>query len=116
MKNTFRFYKTAFGKWFIDLPDYGGSIDDLEMVQGADTMLDRVSGYTEQCYLELSDEPFDGADQLVLIEDLTDSIGGGRYILEYYKGEFINHEMWLCEVTVQVFGGLPIRIYLDYKD
>jgi hypothetical protein len=38
MKDTFRFYKTGDGKWYIDLPEWDGSIDDLQMVDGADTM------------------------------------------------------------------------------
>lgn len=84
------------------------------MVEGADTMLDRVSGYTNECYLEMSDEPFDGADRIKLVEDLTNSVGGGNYIMETHKGEQINHAMWLCQVTVEVFHGLPTTIYVGY--
>ncbi|WP_316812144.1 DUF6717 family protein [Pedobacter heparinus] len=114
MKDTFRFYKTADGRWFIDLPEWGGSIDDLQMVEGADTMLDRVSCYTNECYLEMSDEPFDNADRITLVEDLTNSVGGGNYVMETYKGEPINHTMWLCQVTVEVFHTLPTVIYMSY--
>lgn len=114
MKDTFRFYKTAEGKWYIDLPEWGGSIDDLQMVEGADTMLDRVSGYTDECYLEMSDEPLEGADRIKLVEDLTTSVGGGNYIMETYKGEQINHAMWLCQIAVEVFYALPIAIYVSY--
>lgn len=114
MRDTFRFYKTANHRWYIDLPDWGGSLDDLEMVQGADTMLDMVSRYTDECYLELSDEPFDGADIIALVEDLSDSVGGGNYVMEAYKGEQINHAMWLCQVTVDVFHELPKAIYIGY--
>lgn len=116
MRNTFRFYKTAFNRWFIDLPDWNGSIDDLEMVQGADTMLDKVSHHTNECYLELSDELFEGADLLTLADDLSDTVGGGIYLLENYKGDFINHKMWLCGVTVDVFGTLPERIFVGYPE
>lgn len=114
MKDTFRFYKTADGKWYIDLPEWGGSIDDLQMVEGADTMLDRVSGFTNECYLEMSDEPFDGADRIKLVQDLSNSVGGGNYIMETYKGEPVNHEMWLCFVTEHVFHGLPTTIYVTF--
>ena len=112
MKSAFRFYKTAEGRWYIDLPDWGGTIADLEMVEGADTMLDKVSGYTNECCLEMSDEPFEGADRLRLVEDLTDSIGGGIYMMETYKGEPENHKMWLCEVTTFVFHELPEEIFV----
>jgi len=114
MKDTFRFYKTADGNWYIDLPEWGGSIDDLQMVDGADTMLDMVSGHTNECYLEMSDEPFEGADRIKLVEDLTTSVGGGNYIMETYNSEQINHAMWLCQVTVEVFYTLPMAIYVSY--
>ena len=114
MKRTFRFYKTASDRWYIDLPEWGGSIDDLEMVEGADTMLDKVSGYTNECHLEMSDEPFEGADRIKLVENLSNSVGGGNYIMETYKGERVNHKMWLCEVTEHVFYGLPAAIYVTF--
>lgn len=116
MRHTFRFYKTAENRWYIDLPEWEGSIAELEMVEGADTMLDKVSGYTNECYLEMSDEPFDGADKIALQEDLSDSIGGGNYLMETYKGALVNHRMWLCEVTVKVFYGLPEAIYVNYPE
>jgi hypothetical protein len=116
MKQTFKFYKTASNRWYIDLPSYTGSVDDLEMVQGADTMLDKVSSFTNECYLELSDEPFEGADIIKLIDDLSDSVGGGDYIMTTYKGEVINQNIWLCAVTLQVFGSLPSVIYVGYPN
>ncbi|SMC94525.1 DUF6717 family protein [Pedobacter nyackensis] len=116
MKETFRFYKTAAGKWYIDLPEWGGNTEDLEMVQGADTMLDKVSGHTNECYLEMSDEPFDGADRIKLVQDLTNTLGGGNYVMETYKGELVNHDMWLCQVTVDVFHDLPRAIYVSYPN
>lgn len=116
MRDTFRFYKTAFNKWYIDLPDWGGALDELEMVQGADTMLDKASGYTNECYLEMSDEPFEGADVIRLVSDLSDSVGGGDYLMESYRGEDVNHAMWLCAVTEVVFGALPLVIYIGFPD
>jgi len=114
MREKFRFYKADSGRWYIDLPGWNGSIDELEMVQGADTMLDRVSGYTNECILEMSDEAFEGADTIQLVSDLSDSVGGGDYIMKSYKGEDIEHHMWLCAVTVQVFGILPAVIYVAF--
>lgn len=113
MKQTFRFYKTAADRWYIHLPEWTGSLDELEMVQGADTMLDMVSNNTTKCNLTISDEPFDGADVITLIADLSDSAGGGDYFMENYKGELVNQNMWLCEVTVNVFGSLPKKIFVS---
>lgn len=82
------------------------------MVLGADTMLDKASEYTNECFLELSDGPFEGADVAKLIENLQQSIGGGNYLMETFKGVTVNQEMWLCEVTEYVFAGLPQLIYV----
>lgn len=115
MQQIFRFYKTPENRWYIDLPEWTGSLSALEMVEGADTMLDKASDFTNECFLELSDENFDGADKIILTENLKDSIGGGYYLMETYKGETIHHTMWLCEVTEFVFGYLPEAIYIGYR-
>ena len=114
MKAIFRFYKTSENKWYIDLPEWGGDLAELEMVEGADTMLDIVSGNNNECFLELSNEPFEKADTLILMKNLSDSIGGGDYLMESYKGEEINHNLWLCGVTESVFGEIPEVIYVGY--
>jgi hypothetical protein len=117
MTETFRFYKTESDDWYIDLPGWTGSIDELAMVQGADTMLDTVSGHTNECYLKISDKPFEGAEVLKLASSRTDSFGGGGdYVLEKYKSETINHKMWLCEVTRHVFKALPDNIYFEREE
>jgi hypothetical protein len=114
MKQTFRFYKTSDNRWYIDIPYWTGSIAELEMVEGADTMLDRVSENKKECFLELGDEPFAGADLIKLVQDRSLSYGGGDYLMETYKGEVVNHAMWLCSVTNFVFDGLPETIYVGY--
>lgn len=113
MRHTFRFYKTETSKWYIDLPEWEGAQSELEMVEGADTMLDKVSEFTGECHIDMSDEPFEGADTIRLVEDLSDSIGGGMYIMDTFRGETVNHSMWLCHVTAFVFAGLPEMIYVD---
>lgn len=52
----------------------------------------------------MSNVPFEDADEIHLIEDLADSIGGGDYIMPSCKGEVVNHKMWLCSVTVKVLS------------
>lgn len=112
MTGVFRFYKTSANRWYIDLPDWTGSIDELEMVQGADTMLDLVSNYTSECHLTISNEPFEGADEITLVTDLTNSIGGGNYFMKSYKDKVVNQQMWLCEVTTFIFNSLPQGIWV----
>jgi len=111
---THRFYKDG-TSWYIDLPAYleeGGSLGDLLMVAGADTMLDHMAGGEKEVTVELSTTPFPGADELELTEKCDPSMGGAYYLLRTYEGSPINHRMWLCGVTEYVFGYLPERIYI----
>ena len=82
------------------------------MVEGADTMLDVMSGGSQQINLMIDRQSFAGADLLTLIEVCDPLVGGGYYNLEMYEGKKINQRMWLCAVTEYVFGDLPEQIYV----
>lgn len=107
----YTFIKEDTGRWYIDLPEWPGSKAELEMVEGADTMLDYVGQGNNRVELLLSETPFDGASVLKLTKDLSDDIGGGMYLLASYNSNVLNQEMWLCQVTEYVFGHLPQAIY-----
>lgn len=108
-------YKSEEERWYVDLPEWTKSLADLEMVEGADVMLEKVSGQYNECFLEMSDEPVEGADLLKLVKDRTHCVGGGAdYLMETYRGEPFDQTLWLCAVTEVVFGNLPEFIYLDY--
>ena len=108
----FRFYKEPSNRWFIDLPGWTGGKDDLEMILGADTMLDIVSGNTREVRLQLSTEPFDGADYLKRIEP-EEGQGGMWYFLRKLEGKDYAMARWLCDVTLFVFGNtFPDKIYI----
>ena len=109
--NTFRFYKENTGEWYVDLPEYPGPKADLQMVAGADTFLDKLANKSNIVSLTVSEEPFEGSEQLKLVKECTPEIGGGDYILETYKGEEINHQIWLCEVMRYLYGKMPRDIY-----
>jgi hypothetical protein len=111
---AYRFIKTG-QEWFIDLPEYleqGGSIGDLQMVDGADKMLDLMAENESTVTLLISKEQFEGADILTLTEKCDPYIGGGYYIMKEYEGQEINQTMWLCQVTEFVFGDLPPQIFV----
>jgi len=109
--HTYKFIKEDNGRWYIDLPDWQGVKADLEMVEGADTMLDYVGEGRNEVELTLAEEPFENSTALRLIEDYKDHVGGGIYLLEEYEGKTLNQQMWLCDVTRFVFGKLPPFIY-----
>ena len=115
---TYKFIKTG-DDWFIDLPEYieqGGAYGDLQMVDGADTMLAVMAGEGDAVTLTIDTEPFAGADELVLTEICDPLIGGGYYLMKSYQGKEINQNMWLCQVTEFVFGNLPERIFVRQEN
>jgi hypothetical protein len=109
---TYRFLKEPTGRWYIDIPDWQGEHADLEMVSGADTMLEYVGQGASEVTLSLAEQPFEASTSLKLIHDYSKEIGGGGiYLLDEYQSVVLNQEMWLCEVTEYVFGKLPSMIY-----
>lgn len=131
MNNTYitdvtkRFYKEN-GIWYIDLPEFleagFGTKANLMMVSGADTLLDKLSGNTNNVTVRFSDERFEGyQDKLYKIRKGFDAeylksvghaeVDGGAY----YYAENNKHELWLCPVTLYVFsdGFYPQEIYIQ---
>ncbi len=110
----YKFIRTG-QDWYIDLPEFldqGGSVGDLQMVDGADKMLDMMAGNKDYVIVDVAKEQFDGADILTLIEKCDPYIGGGNYMMKHYEGQEINRTMWLCQVTEFVFGDIPQTIFV----
>lgn len=123
MIDTYRyltFYKVEDGRWYVNLPEWEGEIAELEMVAGADILLDIISN-----------NHFDGND-FVTVKITTHphyiDIDRPRYTLKRKKVEGLNSgmiywvysehisafDLWLCDVTKFVFGGkFPKTIYFQ---
>lgn len=101
-----KFYKEGY-RWYIDLPEYPGDKADLQMVLGADTLLDTLSDSTNNVVILASLEDYNSSDKLVKLRDLTaDEGGGAMYFTDKYK-----FDLWLCDVTKFVFNGFPVEIF-----
>lgn len=111
MIGTYKFYKTSSNKWYVDLPEWTGSIDDLELVCGADIMLDIIAQGETNIYLTLSDIKIEHATELVKYID-TPLEGGAEYIFTNWHGIEYNMNIWLCDVTKYVFGIMPESIWI----
>ena len=98
-------------RWYVDLPEWTGTRADLEMIAGADDMLNYMSEGEGKVRVLFTTEPQENFDTLELKYETPD-IGGGYYHMKKYSGIEINQDMWLCEVTKFVFGELPKTIYL----
>lgn len=112
MLRQFKFYKDE-GTWYVDLPEWEGSRADLAMVSGADTMLDIVSQGENDIKVLLSTEDFDGSNRLEFLRESPEVGEGSWYLMKTYKGIEYNLELWLCDVTIFVFGGFPKNIYIS---
>ena len=110
MDRVFSFYKNKEGRWFIDLPEWEGDLDSLEMVSGADVLLDIISFGNDWVNVRFSDKFFEGAKTLV--HDRSDFDDGlGWYQNDSWHGPSV---IWLCEVTKFVFGGeYPDKIFYN---
>jgi hypothetical protein len=105
----FKFYKENSGRWFVELPEWEGSKDDLEMVCGADLMLDILAQGDCCVDVVLSTEKNNSHNHKFELSFLREESEGAWYKL---TGEFHEFELWLCYVTKFVFGNLPVKIYI----
>lgn len=115
------FDKEANGEWYIHLPEYidqGGTKADLQMVGGADTLLDILSQREDKVRVTFSREDFHGCEyqlDLMRIEESVEEEDWG-----IYRGTPVDSEVYpeietvmLCPVTKFVFDWeFPSKIYI----
>ena len=109
-------FKKEEGRWYIHLPEYleqGWSKKDLEMVEGADKLLNTIACGRNRVTLRLSAEPFDGADVLELMDHCEAPKGGAVYLLDTCHGKEIGSFIWICDIALFVFGDMPEYIYFQ---
>ena len=98
---NYRFYKEQDNRWYIDLPEWEGSKEDLEMVSGADLLLFNLASDNDEVYVRFDTSPFDDCHTLT-------HEGDGYYDNDAWHGPSL---IWLCYVTTFVFGNYPDRIF-----
>lgn len=104
---VFKFYKENDGRWYVDLPSWPGDKDDLEMVAGADKLLDYLSNNANEISLILSTDSFENCDVLNLVQQCGKG-GGALYSYNTEKDNIL----WLCDVLKFVFKSFPEKIYI----
>lgn len=106
-----KFLKEEDNKWYIELPEYPGPKADLEMVLGADTLLDIMAQGSNEVNTEISETPFNNFKYGLTKKHDTPDIGGALYYVSTFYEQ--NFEVWLCDVTKFVFDGiLPDTIWI----
>lgn len=114
MKAIHKFYKEQDGRWYIDLPEYleegVGTKANLEMVAGAETLLNELSDNESSILIEMTDEPnghWNNVNYFTLRKAKNNPFElGATYI---YEDESV---VWLCPVCEWVFGNYPEEIYI----
>jgi hypothetical protein len=95
-------------RWYIDLPEWKGPKANLEMVAGADDLLDFLSRGVDRVNVTFADEKIDNGFALK-------HIGGGVYEVDMATDADISKaptSIWLCDVTRFIFEGVyPDTIY-----
>ncbi len=109
---VFKFYKDPDTRWYVDLPEWTGTKAELEMVAGADAMLEYMAEGDNKVNLYISTEHFENSDVLIKIKNTPD-IGGALYLLKTFRGIEYNLEMWLCGVIEFVFNEIPKNLYIS---
>jgi hypothetical protein len=105
----FRFYK-QYNRWYVDLPEWKGPKWHLEMVDGADYLLDSLKDDGKNdVVLYVSLEHFLGSSEL--IKTIDDAQGDGADY-SYWNSENQQIQiLWLCGVTSWYYGTMPEKIY-----
>jgi len=103
---TLKFKKEKY-RWYIDLPAWEGDKADLEMIAGADELLELLSNGDDTVTLEVSEKPMENA---IKLKKLKHVYGGADYKVTNYPGIT---EVWLCKVTKFVYGGyMPNYLFI----
>lgn len=119
MEHVNNFYKTDKGEWYIDLPEWEGDNSALQMVLGADDMLDCMAGEHNEVRIKFADSPFEGSVKMTKLEEGVDgdeSFGGATYEVKQHEvlGIPFFQKLWLCDVVKFIFGEMPNVIYFNY--
>ena len=102
-----RFFKLN-SRWYADVP--GHTLEENEMVCGADFLLEEISKFlnSPEVTLDLDIEPSD-FPFATLIQIEHDDDGATYKVESSLKTDFV----WICNVTHDVLGEHPKRIYIN---
>jgi hypothetical protein len=112
--NTYQFFKEN-GGWHVRLPKgkkKGKEQSHVDMLDGADSMLNLLAEGKTEVTLTLNTEPFENAEVLELLSPCKPFLEGGYYLLREHDGKEINYEMWISDVTQFAFGDIPEKFYV----
>ena len=113
---TVSFTKEANHRWYVDFPGWPLSHDNLEMVAGADDLLDLLNDGSNHVTLQVSTN--EGEHDLKLEKVHSALVRGAFYTLATplegwgTPNALRKKQLWLCPVTLCVLGQYPKRLYV----
>ena len=107
---NFRFVRLS-GRWFVDIP-WDGDVTDLEMVAGANTLLEcyQKDGIVK-CGVLDDNYVIDDGKQVAHLNQISFDKNGSFYKVE---SELYRGDIWLCPVLKHVFGEYPKQISIMF--
>ena len=98
-------------KWYVHFPDWGFKKTQLEMVSGANVMLDKMADGESEVHLTVKipkdkSQHFDDCIECNKVDQLGLKYGAT------YKTNY-GDEFWICPVTLFVLGRYPEVMYIS---
>lgn len=109
---TLRFFRQD-NKWYADIPNH--TLEENEMVFGSDVMLEILASGRESVTLKLSDDFEDDYEKPIMaLHRKEHDNDGAFYSVEVLTTLFtgVLSDIWICNVTHDVFGEHPENIYI----
>ena len=95
MKKILSFVKLS-ERWFVDIP-WEGDVSDLQMVAGADLLLDSLYNRNTRISIEVSTDPI---KDYIHLNRVSEDEFGATYGVNTPN---FSGEIWLCPVTLAVY-------------
>lgn len=110
---TLTFVQDPDKRWYIDMP-WDGNRSNLEMVAGSDRLLsclDAEGSHKVTLHIIPSGTPLEANDHTELRQIDQSLFGGSHYDATSFT-EFHIERIWICPVTLCVFGCYPKYLYV----
>lgn len=105
-------------RWYAILPEFKGDREELEMVMGADVMLDIISANnydnSDNIKINIDTVKSDTISQYIELQAIPSDHTSGQLYKATYHGTPIEFEVWLCDVTIFVFNEFPDKLYIYF--
>lgn len=106
------------GKWYIDFPNWPFNHHNLMMVAGADRLCTILAGNKKVLDVFICTDIYntDYTKWEISMKKYSSTIFGGAYYHSKDKNNNYLAEVWLCPVTLCVFGKYPDYVLIKHAD